>query len=464
MRTVLVVALACAALAGPGSAQDSGAKWRIHEWGTFTSLVSETGAPIGWINTEDEPVPDFVHRLRKSLLIPIDDIAPVFDKGAPRAHPDVLVRLETPVVYFHPPKGIRLPATVDLRVDFRGGWLTEYYPDGKSVAPGLDPRDGFFGRINPNASGSLEWKGLRVGQAGAFPETRDAVWLAPRDVRAAPVTAPNGECERFLFYRGVGHLSPPITTVFGGGGKTVSVYSRWPEDLNRPHSLRVPNLWLVDIREDGSAAYRALPALTFRRADTSALATFPATFAPEEYSLARLLALRKEMRQGLTDDGLYADEADALLNTWQASYFQSPGLRLFFVVPKAWTNHVLPLKVSVPAEVTRSMIGRLELVTPGQRACLQRLALAKECSTNWYFEWLEKNPEAAKRFQQRRREGDLQSLRRDCVTIPDNYLAYLQLGRFRNALVLDEYRRTGARSLQAFIQTYDLAPARVPPR
>ncbi len=464
MKGMLIAAVWLAALPGAAPVQQSAEKWRIHEWGTFTSLQDEAGRSIGWINTEDEPVPEFVHRLRRSLLVPIDDLAPAFFKGAPRSHPDVLVRLETPVLYFHPPKSARLPVTVDLRVEFRGGWLTEYYPDGKSVAPGLDRRDAEFGRITPRTTGSLEWKGLRVGLDRGFPATQDPVWLSPRAVQAAPLTAANGESERFIFYRGVGYLQPPLAIARHADGRSFSLRGRLPAELAAKAPLRVPRLWLVDIREDGNAAFRSLPAAKLPSGVDPEVARIPARFDEREYSPARLATLRKEMHEGLVGDGLNSDEAEALLNTWQASYFQSAGLRLFFLVPRAWTDHVLPLKASIPAEVTRSMIGRLEIVTPGQRACLKRIADAAGCSTRWYYEWLETNPEAARRNAQRRREGDLQSLRQDCVKIPDDYLAYLELGRFRNALVLDEYRRTGSKSLRRFIETYDLAPASVPER
>ncbi len=467
MKTLLILALA----AGTAFAQepfDSAQgkrddRWRIHEWGTFTSLQEESGRSLGWINTEDEPVPDFVHRLRKSLLVPIDDLAPAFDKGAPRAHPDVLVRLETPVLYFHPPKSAKLPVSVDIRVDFRGGWLTEYYPDGKSTAPGLNRTDADFGRISSRTVGSLEWKGLQVGREGAFPKTQDPVWLAPRDVKAAPLTASNGESERFIFYRGVGYVQPPLA-VARDSGNMLSIRARLPQELAGAAPLKVPKLWFVDIREDGNTAWRSLPAVNLPADYNAEVARTAATFPEGEYSTGAITELRKEMRDGLMRDGLHRDEAEALLNTWEASYFQSAGLRLFFLVPRAWTDHVLPLKASVPAEIVRSMIGRLELVTPRQGACLRRIMAAPECSTKWYFDWMEKNPEASKRFQQRRREGDLQSLRRDCVQIPDNYLAYLELGRFRNALVLAEYKRTGSAPLATFIQTYDLAPASVPGR
>jgi hypothetical protein len=41
-------------------------KWAVHEWGTFTALQDESGAAIGGINTDDEPVPPFVHRSRSA--------------------------------------------------------------------------------------------------------------------------------------------------------------------------------------------------------------------------------------------------------------------------------------------------------------------------------------------------------------------------------------------------------------
>ena len=74
-----------------------------HEWGTFTSLQNERGEAIGGINTDDEPVPDFVHRLGYNLLLRPTEMPAIFFKGViRRCHPDVTMRLETPVLYFHP--------------------------------------------------------------------------------------------------------------------------------------------------------------------------------------------------------------------------------------------------------------------------------------------------------------------------------------------------------------------------
>src|SRR6476646_10155233 len=75
----------------------------VHEWGTFTSYQDEQGRAIGGINADDEPVPVFVHRLRWELILGTPS------QGIPRCHPDVTMRLETPVAYFHRPRGDTRP-------------------------------------------------------------------------------------------------------------------------------------------------------------------------------------------------------------------------------------------------------------------------------------------------------------------------------------------------------------------
>ncbi|HEX7617225.1 MAG TPA: hypothetical protein VF480_00750, partial [Verrucomicrobiae bacterium] len=62
-------------------------KWAVHEWGTFTSLQDENGRAIGGINTDDEPVPEFVHRLDSFVLLNPSEVPQSFFKGAPSCHP-----------------------------------------------------------------------------------------------------------------------------------------------------------------------------------------------------------------------------------------------------------------------------------------------------------------------------------------------------------------------------------------
>jgi hypothetical protein len=79
----------------------------VHEWGTFTSLQDEQGAAVGRINTDDEPVPGFVHQVVPSMLFAPTAAFTTDAKGIPAGDPNVTMRLETPVIYFHlpPPPG-----------------------------------------------------------------------------------------------------------------------------------------------------------------------------------------------------------------------------------------------------------------------------------------------------------------------------------------------------------------------
>ena len=61
--------------------------WAIHEWGTFTSLQNEAGEAVGGINTDDEPVPPFVHRLADFLLLQPTEVPPYFFRVRPVAIP-----------------------------------------------------------------------------------------------------------------------------------------------------------------------------------------------------------------------------------------------------------------------------------------------------------------------------------------------------------------------------------------
>src|SRR6185369_15740077 len=99
-----------------------------------------------------------------------------------------------------------------------------------------------------------------------------------------------------------------------------------------------------------------------------------AAFAESDYANDGVAALRAELRAALVADGLFADEAQALLNTWELSYFKSSGRRVFFLVPRAWTDFYLPLDISLPSDINRVMVGRIELVTPEQREKLMEIS------------------------------------------------------------------------------------------
>ena len=386
----------------------------VHEWGTFTSLQDEAGRTLSGINTDEEPLPDFVHDLNWSPGLVSRG------KAAPLHYPDITMRLETPVIYFHGLPSVP-PLTVNVSVSFRGGWLTQFYPDARWSAPGA------FHQLNARTIGTLAWPQLKISGDANGPDTTARAWTAPRAVRATSVTATNGECERYLFYRGVGHLNAPLRVARPDG--SLSLQSQL--DPSVADRLVIQNLWLVESRADGGFAFRVLKPLTITADSRATMASTPANFRPPDFNATNLAELRQLMRGAIVKEGLYADEAEALLNTWDASYFRSAGLRLFFLVPRAWTDHYLPLDFSAPAELTRLMVGRIELVTPEQRQCLSRLANAPV-------------PE--------RPLPNLAGLRQSAAKREEVPAAYLALGRFRNALIRDEQQQRPTESLRAFIK------------
>jgi hypothetical protein len=93
----------------------------------------------------------------------------------------------------------------------------------------------------------------------------------------------------------------------------------------------------------------------------------------------------------------------------------------------------------VPCEIKRAMVGRLELVTPDQRALLKALAQAPVPTKPWGMTESKGNPPVQR------------------GAMPP---AYRDLGRFRNALLLNEYAARPTPSLAAFIRLNRLEGSR----
>src|SRR5262249_45885787 len=158
------------------------------------------------------------------------------------------------------------------------------------------------------------------------------VWLAPRNVVAANVTAPEGESEKYLFYRGVGNIDSPLLAVSNAQDGTLSVHSRFQDVLPAGQAETIRQLWLVKIKPDGSAAWRTMDSVRLTGDPSRVAATIKADFATSEFARENLASLKQSMHQALVAEGLYDDEATAMLATWEKSYFASGGWRLFYVV------------------------------------------------------------------------------------------------------------------------------------
>jgi hypothetical protein len=213
--------------------------------------------------------------------------------------------------------------------------------------------------LNNYVVGGLRWKGLRLHDTVVAPLTSSEIWLAPREVNSVSVFNPEaGEGEQYLFYRGVAHLDALLATKTTRGTVAVST----PANLAWLEAAAViPNIWLADVREDGVIAFRAHPAVTLKKESTGKSLASLKRFSGGDYTAAGAAQLRLSLKRALIAQGLFADEAEAMLNTWKVSYFQKPGLRVFYIVPREWTDYFLPLELSVPARVTRVIVGRIDL-------------------------------------------------------------------------------------------------------
>jgi hypothetical protein len=195
----------------------------------------------------------------------------------------------------------------------------------------------------------------------ALPVTsEDALWRFSRDVDAAYVKTMDGtvepartEYERFRFYRGLGQARLPLRVgARDGGTVTLDRDPTVDEGVRHVFVLRV---------DRGRAAYRYLPRLEPGQSLSGVIPGIEEARPLAEFTrrIADDLAAR------LTDSGLYAKEARAMVNTWTNSYFQADGIRVLFVLPQRWTDAFIPMTViPQPKQVVRVMVGRVELLSP----------------------------------------------------------------------------------------------------
>jgi hypothetical protein len=419
MKTELFAALC---LSFCCSAVTAAAPLLVHEWGTFTSFQDPEGATIAGVNIDDEPVPGFVHRLDRVPIFGSANLPARWSQGAPSCHPDVTMRLETPVVYFYPPSGWQAEP-FDVSATFVGGWLTEYYP------AAVTDEARFPYTLDETTRGSLLWRQVQLGAVPgiAMEDTTEHVWLAPRKVQSSIIVSPDArEAEKYLFYRGVGQVDAPL--VFRAGQGSIDIALRPGSTLTA-----LPRIWLVEVLPDGR--------VRFQTVDGNMSASVPAFAPATPGTKSDLVRLRAELAKALTAEGLFPDEAAAMLATWQLSYFDSEGLRAFFLLPRAWIDAHLPLAISTPAELTRVMVGRVELVSAYQHSMLEKLRALPQSATPVQPLYAS-DPALLRAGLSFTDSGPLSKLyRKFGHEVPESLLAYESLGRFRDALLGHEMQR-----------------------
>ncbi len=88
--------------------------------------------------------------------------------------------------------------------------------------------------------------------------------------------------------------------------------------------------------------------------------------------------LGRDVEGMLVAQGLYQDEAHAMLETWRGSWFEE-GSRLLYIVPTAFVE---PLSINpAPSQTVRVFVGRLEIVTRATEKAVERALVTHDSAT-----------------------------------------------------------------------------------
>jgi hypothetical protein len=335
--------------------QYPGNGFRVHEWGTNTVVVGSDGSLQRGLHHEEEDLPSFVYDRRKK-----EQVGQVAD-----------VKMETPVTYFYSDK----PMTATVSVAFPKGVLSQWYPAVQSFYPPVlaDKGDPALDKSFPytNAScrdlfaqvvdGNLSWGEVEILGRGVAPILLDApldrfTWSHARNVDAnalSLVTGKDLQQERFLFYRGLGNFPLGVNVTSQREGGVILTNTDAKENVGAVFVLRV---------KDDKAAFVVEPAGI--APGKSLGKTAPEATQPLD-PYANDLA--KAMVAELDKAGLYHDESIAMVKTWARQWFRTPGVRVLYLAPQAWTDAQIPLTVEpAPIETKRVMVIRVEAITPEQ--------------------------------------------------------------------------------------------------
>jgi hypothetical protein len=164
--------------------------------------------------------------------------------------------------------------------------------------------------------------------------------------------------EKFLFYRGVGMFNPPLSVKLDAGRVVVKNSGRESiaqfilfENRGGRIAYQIQNSFDGEVVLDRSASTQTVD------------------------------SLEPDLEAILVSQGLYEKEARAMIKTWRDSWFEE-GLRVFYIVPRKVTDSILPIAIEPsPSELTRVLVGRVEIITPEMESDIRHQATELESSS-----------------------------------------------------------------------------------
>lgn len=351
LKQILVCLLVTIAAAGSGPAQIDGPANKplvVHEWGTFLAVQGSDGVTLGGMVDSDEVLPKFVETrgpesFRRAMMF---------------------IKMETPVTYFYTDQ----QRTVHVRVEMPKGLLTHWYPYVKSYGP--NPSDL---PATPEKS-YLDWPNVHLQPAVNSDRLmtqvdKSSAWRFAREtdsalVRIVAFSGKEGnkaverkdQYEKFLFYRGLGNFSLPLsikTSQDSSGGINLNLTNQSGHPLEGLFAIQV---------ENQTIRFGVVDNLPGQFSRSCALAATLGKALPLDEGVR---AIKQAVARALSEAGLFEKEAQAMVNTWEKSYFRTDGIRLLYLLPRGDVDSAIPIKIQpAPSQLVRVMVGRVEVLTP----------------------------------------------------------------------------------------------------
>jgi len=326
MRVVWLVALVGAALGIALAADPAETPQKdvvVHEWGVI-SVHNDVELANADMRAAWADLPKFV-----------------YGNVDQRRSPEQLRVVYVPVIYFHSAKEQK----VHVKVDFPGGRPAVWWPANSNID---QYSRNLIGKDQPGTYHKhLEWR-LVLQPNAKVPDLRTLPkghWMeACRAVRATDVCASDDfheqQRERFAYYDGM--IPGPKAAELQVAPDRVTLKNRAKHalldvtvvDRRHPEQVRVA-------RAASLAAGATIDALEFQ------------AYPPERWLASALEQLVKQ----LSEAGLNEDEAKAMAQVWQREFFETEGLTLFYRLPQAEFDRLLPLTITPrPEKVARVLL------------------------------------------------------------------------------------------------------------
>lgn len=352
--------------------------YEAHEWGTFTSVVGSDGKIIQGLHHEEEALPNFVYDLSRVEQVNAISLNPFGrDRGGsgggggiggggpvtrgffpqsmdlmpiPTFTERITQKMETPVIYFYTDKKI----DVNVRVDFPNGVISQWYPKAAKFNPSKEAKDGY-------AVWDVE---VSADKTANLPETSgNSIWNPSRKVNSNVVKVDN-DVDKLIFYRGLADFQVKLSVTNEDGVVTITNSSQ--QDIK--------GLTLLNHRADKNELIK-IPELLANSKISVSLKSSQIGYQSFKGFAGFLSKAKSIIVKSLVKSGLFLDESKAMVGTWESGYFQTKGLRLLYVLPRVWTDEILPLKFSPsPKELVRTLVGRIEILTEKDELKLKEFA------------------------------------------------------------------------------------------